>query len=89
MAENTTAAEKALASKGSKLHTHEMHLRRGTKGGYIAKHDLADENGHPPQDGQSPNAEYPLADHAAMMAHVGEHMGDDAQATMDADAGDK
>ena len=85
----TTAADKALASKGSKLHTHRMSIRRGTKGGYIAQHDLADENGQPPTDGQSSTAEYPIADQAGLMAHVQEHMGDDAQATMDADAGDK
>lgn len=74
------AASKVLASKGSKLHTHDFHLRRGTKGGYIAKHDLADENGQPPQDGQSATAEYPLANEAAMLAHVKEHMGEEAQA---------
>jgi hypothetical protein len=74
MAENTTAAEKALASKGSKLHTHQMHIRRGTKGGYIAKHDLADDDGNPPQDGQSSTAEYPLGSHQAMMEHVAENM---------------
>ena len=70
----TASAAKVLASHGSKLHTHEMHIRRGTKGGYIAKHDLRDNNGRMPQDGQMSDAEYPLADHAAMMAHIGEHM---------------
>ena len=83
------SAKDVLASKGSKLHTHEMHIRRGTKGGYIAKHDLADQNGQPPTDGQNPNAEYPIASPSDLQAHVAEHMGDNAQATMDAMAGDK
>ena len=69
------SAAKALASKGSKLHTHEMHIRRGTKGGYIVRHDLADKNGIPPTDGQSPTAEYPIANPADLQAHVDEHMG--------------
>lgn len=83
------SAAKVLSSHGAKLHTHELHLRRGTKGGYIAKHDLADEEGNPPTDGQRSTAEYPLADKAAMMAHLNEHMGDDAQAEMNSMAGDK
>jgi hypothetical protein len=68
------SAAKALASKGSKLHTHEMHIRRGTKGGYIVRHDLADQNGMPPSDGQSASAEYPIANAADLGAHVDEHM---------------
>jgi hypothetical protein len=39
-------------------------------------------------DGQRSNAEYPIQNHADLQAHVAEHM-PDAQATMDAAAGDK
>lgn len=69
------SAAKVLASKGSKLHTHEMHIRRGTKGGYITRHDLADDDGNPPTDGQRPTAEYPIASPDDLQAHVAEHMG--------------
>lgn len=69
------SAAKVLASKGKKLHTHEMHIRRGTEGGYITRHDLADANGNPPTDGQRPNAEYPIANDADLQAHIAQHMG--------------
>lgn len=71
------SAKKLLGAAGKKLHTHEIHIRRGSdKKGYIARHDLRTSQGQPPQDGQSADAEYPLADKAAMMAHVDQHMGD-------------
>jgi hypothetical protein len=69
------AASAALASEGEKLHTDGMHVRRTTNKGYIAKHELVNEKGHPPQDGQKSNPEYSLANHAALMAHMNEHMG--------------
>lgn len=77
------SAAKVLSSKGKKLHTHEMHVRR-TKNGYIAKHDLRDSKGNPPSDGQSADAEYNVANPAELAAHVAQHMGpveadDDAQ----------
>jgi hypothetical protein len=68
------SAAKVLSSKGKKLHTHEMHLRR-TQNGYIAKHDLRDSKGQPPQDGQSGDAEYNVANPAELAAHVQQHMG--------------
>jgi hypothetical protein len=68
------SAAKVLASKGKKLHTHGMHLRR-TKNGYIARHELRDSKGNPPQDGQSADAEYNVADPAELAAHVQQHMG--------------
>jgi hypothetical protein len=70
-----SAASAILGSKGEKLHTNGMHLRRTANKGYIAKHELHNEKGQSPQDGQNPSPEYALANHAAMMAHVGEHMG--------------
>lgn len=82
------SAARALASKGSKLHTHELHIRR-TKNGYIAKHHLADDDGNPPTDGQSASAEYNIANPSELSQHVQEHMGSNAQAEMDTLAGDK
>ena len=70
------SALKALGGKGKKLHTHEMHIRRTANKGYIALHDLKDALGNHPADGQRPQAEYSLPDHASMMAHVGQHMGE-------------
>jgi hypothetical protein len=66
---------KILGGKGRKLHTHEIHVRRTANKGYIARHDLRDRHGHPPDDGQRGEMEYALPDQAAMLAHVQEHMG--------------
>jgi hypothetical protein len=68
------SAAKVLSSKGQKLHTHGMHIRR-TKNGYIAKHELRDSKGNPPQDGQSGDAEYNVANPAELAQHVAQHMG--------------
>jgi hypothetical protein len=67
------SAAKVLASKGARLHTHEMHIRR-TKNGYVAKHDLRDSKGQPPQDGQDAQAEYNMANPKELAAHVEQHM---------------
>lgn len=64
-----------MAGRGKRLHTHQMHIRRTANKGYIARHELVDDQGNPPDDGQSPEAEYSLPDHAALMAHVQDHMG--------------
>lgn len=66
-------AAEVLGRKGAKLHTHGMHLRR-TQNGYIARHELRDKNGNPPNDGQSPEAEYNIANPAELAAHVQQHM---------------
>lgn len=66
-------AAQVLSAKGAKLHTHEMHIRR-TKNGFVAKHDLRDSKGHPPQDGQDSQAEYNMANTKELAAHVAEHM---------------
>ena len=84
------SASKVLSSKGKKLHTHGMHIRR-TQNGYVAKHELRDGKGQPPQDGQSADAEYNVADPAELAAHVQQHMGavepDNAQEEMSKLAG--
>jgi hypothetical protein len=69
------SAAAVLSSKGQKLHTEGMHIRRTANKGYVAKHELADKHGRPPTDGQKPDPEYALANHAALQAHVAEHMG--------------
>jgi hypothetical protein len=75
----TSPASKILGGKGKKLHTHEVHLRRTKNKGYIARHELRDKSGNPPQDGQRGEAEYALPDKAAMLAHIMQHMGDEQQ----------
>jgi hypothetical protein len=52
-----------------------MHIRRTANGGYIARHDLRDKEGNPPNDGQRPDAEYGLSNPEELAAHVAEHMG--------------
>lgn len=62
---------------GGKHHVHEMHVRRAAGGGYIARHDMADESGAPANmlgGGASP--EHILPDADALHAHMDEHMGD-------------
>ena len=63
------SAAKVLSSKGKKLHTHELNIRR-TANGYIAKHTLGDKHGHPPTDGQSNSKEYNVATPEELGAHV-------------------
>lgn len=76
--QGTSAVRKILGGKGKPLHTHEIHLRRTKNKGYIAKHDLRDKDGNAPTDGQRGEAEYALANKAAMLAHVDQHMGGSA-----------
>jgi hypothetical protein len=82
------SAAKVLSSKGSKLHTHGMNIRR-TKNGYVAKHELRDSKGQPPSDGQSGEAEYNVGSPKELAAHVQEHMGpvENSQEEMDTAAG--
>jgi hypothetical protein len=69
------SAAKVLSSKGKKLHAHGMHLRR-SENGYIAKHELRDSKGQPPQDGQSAEKEYNVGPNPAELGkHVEQHMG--------------
>jgi hypothetical protein len=64
------AAKDVLASKGSKLHVAETHIRPTANKGYIVKHDLRDEKGNPPSDGQSATREYHMNNPAELAAHV-------------------
>jgi hypothetical protein len=73
------AAKKALASQGSNLHTHEMHIRHADNGGYIVKHDLKDKNGNPPSDGQRSTMETQHPDADSLHQAIDQHMQQDAQ----------
>ena len=70
-------AAKILGGKGAKLHAEGMHIRRTANKGFIAKHELRDKKGNPPMDGQRGEAEYSLADKAALLKHIEEHMQDE------------
>ena len=64
-----------LGSKGKKLRTHSMNIDRTDNRGYIATHELRDEDGNPPTDGQRSRKVYGLRDHKELAAHVTKHMG--------------
>jgi hypothetical protein len=68
------SAAKVLSSKGEKLHTHEMHIRRSDNKGFIAKHDLANKHGAPPSDGQKSSKEYTHSNMKELLANVEQHM---------------
>jgi hypothetical protein len=69
-------ARRLLGEEGAELHTHEVHIRRAHNKGFIARHDMRDREGHPPTDGQASEREYVLANKAAMLAHLDQHMSD-------------
>lgn len=66
-------AKKMLGGKGKKLITHEMNLKRLEGGKTLARHQLADKHGNPPQDGQKATKEYAL-NPEELGAHVEQHM---------------
>lgn len=68
-------AKEVLSSKGAKLRTHGMHIRRSANKGYIVSHDMRDQSGKEPMDGQSSSLEYALAGPDELAKHVSEHMG--------------
>jgi hypothetical protein len=68
------AAADVLSSKGEKLHTHEMHIRRSDNKKYIVKHDLATKEGNPPSDGQKATQEHSLNNMAELQAHLAQAM---------------
>ena len=74
-----SAASEILGSKGEKLHPHETHIRRTDNKGYVVKHDLRNEHGQHPQDGQKPDAEYSIASKKALLAHLTEQLPDDEE----------
>jgi hypothetical protein len=70
-----TAAKGALASKGQKLHTAAMLIKRtASPGKYIIEHHMADKRGNPPQDGQKPVVEHVCSSPAELQKHVAVHM---------------
>jgi hypothetical protein len=77
MQDGYDAASAALSgkTKPGKMRVEEIRMRRGHKGGFIAKHHLKDEKGM-----QHAEHEYPLADKKAMLAHMDEHLGDNEAA---------
>lgn len=72
------AAVEALGGKKSrKLKTVGVHVRKGHKGGYIAKHDMEDEDGNP----HPKKPEYPIANMAAVQKHMQEHLAEESDET--------
>ena len=71
---------KANKRDPKKAHLHEMTVRKGHKGGFIAKHtehrhnDGQIEHEHPDR-----NAEFPLATQDQLMEHMQEHMGEESR----------
>ena len=77
----TPDVQKILGGKGSKLHTHELHIRHADNGGYIAKHDLRDKHGNAPHDGQRASIEtqHPNMDALKSMLEQNMQQGADGQ----------
>jgi hypothetical protein len=73
-------AEDVLGSKGEKLHTHEMHIRRIADGKYIASHQMRNKRGEAPSDPRRSTREHSLDDHKALAAHVAAAMAPDPDA---------
>jgi hypothetical protein len=69
--------EKVLGSLGKKLKSHELHVRRSHNGGLIVRHDMRDEDGNLPTDGQKPDREYTIKNLAELASHFGTHMPDE------------
>lgn len=70
--------DKKPAAKG-KLKTREMHIRKGHAGGFIARHEVEDEDGQP----QHQTHEYPLANKKQLLEHISEHMAEEGNGAGD------
>jgi hypothetical protein len=92
------ATGKSAMSKGkAKKHrkVREMHIKPGAGGGYIARHDLEPDpsemagagGGMAGGGGMQESPQYPLADQAALHAHIDEHMPEQSEETEDGAAG--
>lgn len=57
-----------------KTHVHGMHIRRAANGGFIARHEMADEDGNPAIDAGA--NEHIIPDMDAAHDHLDAHMGD-------------
>ena len=73
-------AEDVLSSKGEKLHTHQMSIRRIAEGKFIASHEMRNKRGEPPADPRRSVREHSLDDHKALAAHVAAAMAPDPDA---------
>lgn len=78
---DTASAALSGKAKPAKLRVEEIRMRRGHKGGFIAKHHLKDEKGM-----QHAEHEYPLTDKKAMLDHMDQHMDDEAAPSPDSQA---
>jgi hypothetical protein len=63
-------AKDVLGSRGEKLHTHEMHIRRIADGKFLVTHDLRNKRGMPPMDGQHDRREHSVDNVKALAEHV-------------------
>jgi hypothetical protein len=68
--EALAGADAPAKKKNPKLRTREMHIRRGTAGGFIVKHHLETEDGEP----HHQHHEFPLLNKKQLLDHVTEHM---------------
>lgn len=68
--EALAGADAKPANGKPKLRTREMHIRKGTAGGFIAKHHLETEDGEP----HHQQHEFPLVDMKQLQAHIAEHL---------------
>lgn len=78
------AAVQALGGRRSKnLKTVGVHVRKGHAGGYIAKHDMEDEDGNP----YHKKPEYPISTMADVHKHMQAHLGEEAKEAAKENAG--
>jgi hypothetical protein len=80
-------AEDVLSSKGEKLHTHQMSIRRIADGKFIASHEMRNKHGEPPADPRRAVREHSLDDHKLLAQHVEDAMAPDPDA--DDEAGEE
>ena len=80
-------AEDVLGSKGEKLHTHAMHIRRIAEGKFVATHEMRNRHGDPPDDPRRATREHGLDDHRHLARHVEEAMAPEPDADDEAGEG--
>jgi hypothetical protein len=74
MAKVFEAVQKELskpARKKARMRVHKMTVERGQKGGYVAHHENRSRRDGSPGE---PTGPYPIADDAALLAHIKEHL---------------
>lgn len=77
-------AEDVLGSRGEKLHTHSIHIRRIAEGKFVASHEMRNKHGDPPSDPRRATREYGLDDHKHLARHVEGAMAPDPDASDEA-----